>query len=216
MLRTSSVALVCVLGSFVAGCGGATASDLFSDAGSGNDAASSNDSSTIKDVNVFDEGIGVDADPPPPPIDAGPLDATPVDSGPEPNASIVCGATLATASLKCDATTQVCCRSNNGSISAACTPGGSCQQPSVALSCSTTTTCTQLGLVSNVCCGTLVNGPNNTAIVASSKCVPAGSCPGGNTGTIRLCDKGGPNVCLNGTTCKTSSVTLPGYDLCLN
>jgi hypothetical protein len=210
MLRSASVVALSFVGLFVSGCGGATESDLFADAAPGNDASSFKDANVVPETSVPD---AVSPDATPPPIDAGPIDATPLDSGPD-IAPIVCGATLATASIKCDANGEVCCRSSNGSISAACTSAGSCQQPSVALGCSTTATCTALGLVNNVCCGALVNGPNNTAIVASSKCVPANQCA--SQGTVRLCDKGGPNVCLNNTSCKTSSVTLPGYDLCLN
>lgn len=207
MLIVRANALVLVLG--VVGCGGATASDLFTNPPASNDAGVA-DTSNIPDSNVFDEGIGVDATPPPPPP---PIDASPDVSPPPDPATIVCGASLASASLKCDPTNQVCCRAGGGSISASCTTISSCQQPNVSLACSTTNTCNQLGLVNNVCCGTLVNGPNNAAIVASAKCVPANQCPNGN-GTIRLCDSK-TNVCTNGLVCKTSSVTLPGYDLCL-
>lgn len=197
-----------VLGSaFLVACGGATVTDLQGNPPPGGQDAGT-DTSVVHDSSIPDEGIGVDVSPPPPPP---PIEAGPPDVGPPPPdpAPIVCGQALATASLKCDANKEVCCRSGSGvQLTAQCTSGGSCQSPSVSLSCSTTTTCAALGQPGSVCCGNVVNSQ-----VTSAKCVPAGNCPG-TGGTIRLCDKNGPNVCPVNTTCKTSSYTLAGYDLC--
>lgn len=211
MLRIDRLALgsALVFGSgFLVACGGATVTDLQGNPPPGGQDAGT-DTSVVKDSSVIDEGIGVDVSPPPPPppIDAGPPDVIkPPDIAP-----IVCGQALATASMKCDANKEVCCRSGSGvQMTVACNSGSTCPNVgSVPLACSTTTTCTALGLVNNVCCGTV----NGNSQVTSAKCVPEGSCPGTN-GTIRLCDKNGPNVCPVNTTCKTSSFTLAGYDLC--
>ena len=204
MLGNERVALV--LGSaLLFACGGATVTDLQGNPPAGQDAGV--DTSVVKDSSVVDEGIGVDVTPPPPP----PIEAGPPDVGPPPPdpAPIVCGQNLATASLKCDANKEVCCRTGTGvQMTVACTPGNGCTNASVPLACSTTATCTALGLVGNVCCGNVAN-----SLVTSAKCVPAGNCPGTGT-TIRLCDKNGPNVCPVNPTCKTSSYTLAGYDIC--
>ena len=212
MLRLTSSVCALAVASALLGCGGANDSDLFS----GNPSNTQKDASTV-DVVVQQDTGAPDASPdnvtpPPPPLDAGPPDVAP----PPVTAPIVCGKTLATASLKCDANNDVCCRSGSGvSMTVQCTADGNCQNDGdVSLGCSSTATCTALGLVNNVCCGTLVQGSGSFSVVASSTCVPANQCPNGN-GTVRLCDKGGPNVCTNGLTCKTSAGSLPGYDLCL-
>lgn len=186
----------------LAACGGASSSDLFGTppgADAGRDVAA--------DVAV---DVAVDATPPPPPpiVDASVPDVAPPPPPPV-GAPIVCGKTLATASLKCDANqNEVCCRSGGG---AQCTPDTQCvNDGDVPLGCSTTATCTALGLSGYVCCGNV----DNSSKIDSSECLPANQCPNGN-GTVRLCDKNGPNVCTSGTSCKTSSYSLPGYDLCL-
>lgn len=208
-----SLALGIVFGSFAMGCGGATDSDLFGTNPNPQNDASANDVVTTQDTGVPDTAApDATPPPPPPPIDAGPPDVAP----PPPIAPIVCGKTLATASLKCDANNDVCCRSGTGtSMTVQCTTDGNCQNDGdVPLGCSSTATCEALGLKGTVCCGQTVPGPNNFSVVVSSSCVAANQCPI-NNGTVRLCDKGGTNVCTNGTTCKTSAGTLPGYDLCL-
>lgn len=206
MLRSLGAVSFVALATLV-GCGGATVSDLFEDAAAPDSAVA--DTSVPKDTGIPDV-IGVDV-PILPPNDAGPVDAGPPDVGP-PTASILCGKTLASAALKCDANKEVCCRSGSGvNLTVKCTTDSdtNCKNDAdLPLSCSTNATCNALGLVNNVCCGTRQNNS-----VVSSACVPANQCSLQN-GDVLLCDVSLPNICPQGTTCKTSVQTLPGYDLC--
>jgi hypothetical protein len=183
---------------FLAGCGGATASDLFGTPPSVTDAS----------VDAIPTDAGNDA-----------RDATP-DTGKPPSPIVACGPPLEKPQSKCDATKkEYCCRrGDTDPYDYACeTDPTACSDPGdVTIQCSSTQNCAAIGLIGSVCCGTLVGTGGGGSVIVSTQCTSTSNCTsGGSVGKAILCDPGAPNNCPNGGTCKLSQQTMPGYYLCI-
>ncbi|HEX7604367.1 MAG TPA: hypothetical protein VF316_22265 [Polyangiaceae bacterium] len=146
-------------------------------------------------------------------------DATPdaiADAGPdvpvdalEPFSPLSCGNTT------CNAVTQGCCRTGQGSDASpygyVCVDdGGACASNSAVLvECDRAANCTAQGKPGHVCCA---NTPLNTKATAAT-CLSPGAC-GVSVGTI-LCGPGDDELCTaQGRNCLASSVTIVGWDIC--
>jgi hypothetical protein len=217
--RASSVCMaVCTVASvLLAACGGAADSGLFDgpggaspDAGSaGDDTNTPVDSGTPSHPGHDSGGSPIhDAAP------SGANDANPeVDSAPQPtSAAIDCNVSGSIQS--CDAATLVCCRTTSGngngnaSTTFACTPPSGCgQQSELAIPCDNSDDCAAQGFPGGtVCCVT----EDNNGVAASVACVAQSACSAQTQTT--LCN--GTNACPAGETCATSTMTIPGYQIC--
>jgi hypothetical protein len=180
-----------------AGCGGASQSDLLtSDGGGGADAAVDNrvPDSGKNDVTIKDVATEM------PPPDQG------VDC---PGQGF------------CMVPSQVCCLdTSTGSAMFSCTSadgdagtgddGGVAVCMALSIPCDDATDCATAGMAGDVCCVTA--GANDTA--ASVMCTSTATCD--MQGHARVCNPNGPaDQCPNGKTCRMSTKTLPGYNLCL-
>ena len=196
--------LTCAL--FLAACGGATDSDLFGSPPANQqqpDASTSADATTSNDASVSD------ATQPPPAQDS----STTVDAN-QPDTSTPAASKIHCGNTDCNSTTESCCRSatSGSSYSYACTndPNTSCQGlGDIVIECSNAQNCADQGNAGDVCCATR-NGPGGS--VDGTTCMSASQC--GQMGGVIACDPNAANNCPNGGGCKTSSVTLPTYNLC--
>ena len=200
----SRLALVALSLSFFAGCGGAADTDLLGTPPNGNGVDAGTDVTTAKDT-------GRDNDVPdvtPPPIDAAPDIVVP------PSSSIACGA-ASNPPKKCDAVTEVCCRT--GTVSPfnydCIADATNCMNSGdVPITCSNHENCVAQGLTGNVCCASLISGGTGT-VAYDVSCTPQAKCTSGNAKAI-VCNPNAGNPCPNGGSCKLSAQPLPGYYLC--
>jgi hypothetical protein len=144
------------------------------------------------------------------PVDAGTTDARPpvkdarvddatADAGPAAAFSLGCGE--AVCSLN-DAGAQACCYDTDKAPPDAfsCSnKGGSCPSSGRRYYCDDSNDCTALGLVGNVCCGTLATG-GTVYYQQSALCVAPQNCTA--PGELLLCDRTLANQCAAGATCK--------------
>jgi hypothetical protein len=197
-------------------CGGAADTGLF---GGNNSSSNGNDGGvTLSDgggVTHFDSSTGgedsgtvlpdagqdKDTGAPPPKDGGGP---PPVDPG------VQCGG------AECSVPSNACCRkqvANNFTYT--CLPTGQCQGlnvPSLEIPCDDATDCTTAGHPGQVCCATVGGGTAGNA-ASEVLCRDPSECTQANSRTP-LCDKNDPNACPAGTSCRMSTQTLPGYNLC--
>lgn len=219
-MRAAAFSSIVVVALGVAGgagmaCGGATDSGLFGGSGftsSGNDGGVtlSDGGITHEDGSTgFDAGAVPDASEqkdtgvPPPPKDSGP--PPPVDPG------VHCGGT------ECPVPAQACCRTQVASnFTYTCLPTGQCVGLSVLsleIPCDDANDCATAGHPGQVCCATVGGGGGGGNGASEVVCRDPSECTQQNSRTP-LCDKSDPNACPAGLTCRTSTQTLPGYNLC--
>jgi hypothetical protein len=104
----------------------------------------------------------------------------------------VCCYSTATASGTCDITAN--CSGDN-------------QFP---IPCDSTQDCVDLGKPDTVCCAQA----DQAGDVTNVECKSAASCRT-DQGQTNLCDPAASNPCPNGGTCSPSTISLPGYYLCV-
>lgn len=220
------LAAAALIGGVGLACGGAADSGLFGgpSANSGsNGGTSDNDGGSSGggvDAGNGNPGTGEDASPGHPDAgaieDASPLpDAAPPpkDSGPPPaqDPGVKCG------SGDCSVPSEACCRRQvNGNFSYMCLPTGTCQglnTPSLEIPCDDSTDCATAGSPGQVCCVTIGGGPGGGNAASEVVCRDPSECTQQQSRTPACENDAG--VCPQGTTCRTSSQTLPGYRLCL-
>ena len=202
----SHLAWVALSASFLlAGCGGAADSDLLGTPPDGNGADAGTDATATKDAgrdnNVPDTS-------PPPPIDATP-DVAP------PKSLIACGSAM-NPPKKCDALTELCCRTGTTSTyvyDCIADPKDCMNSGDVPFTCSNHENCVAQGLVGNVCCASIIGNGTGGSVAYDVSCTPTAKCTSGNSKLV-VCNPNAPNPCPNGGSCKLSSLTLPSYYLC--
>ena len=189
----------------VASCGGAADTDLLGTPPDGNGDAAA-DVTTPKDA-ARDNNVP-DAMPPPP-VDAAP------DVLPPPTSAIACGGAV-NPPKKCDAVTELCCRTGVSSAyvyGCIADPKDCLNSGDVPFTCSNDQNCVAQGLVGNVCCASIIGNGNGGTVAYDVSCAPKASCYGGNQKLI-VCNPQAPTPCPNGGSCKLSSQTLNGYYIC--
>lgn len=105
---------------------------------------------------------------------------------------------------------QICCYSNDtqsGTCGPSSTCGGDNQFP---IPCDSADDCTELGHPNTVCCASNSQSGNVTGV----ECKPASNCDA-TQGQTNLCDPAASNPCPNGGTCTPSTISLPGYYICV-
>jgi hypothetical protein len=105
---------------------------------------------------------------------------------------------------------QICCYSiatQSGTCGISATCSGDNQFP---IPCDSTDDCTELGQPNTVCCAQADQAGNVTNV----ECKPASNCDA-KQGQTNLCDPAASNPCPNGGTCTPSTVSLPGYTICV-
>ena len=190
--RTSILFAVAI----AAGCGGASQSDLLTgDGGGGSDAAVDNRVPDSGHADGMTKDVATEMAPPP-------------DQGVEcPGQGF------------CMVPSQVCCLDmSTGSSTFSCTSsdadaggddgGATCM--ALSIPCDDATDCATAGSPGDVCCVT--PGANDVADLVA--CVPPAMCD--TQGHARVCNPAGPaDQCPMGKTCRMSTKTLPGFNLCL-
>ena len=165
-------------------------------------------------------GVGLPDSSFPPPVDASMPPQ--FDAGGDPG--ILCGdLSLAT---YCRVGDQVCCRrgmnNQGGNVTNTCEKATSCPSSyAISIPCDDTQDCAELGFTDSVCC--LEIDPM-TALATGVACVKSSQCvsdPTAMTERTNLCDPllapqdACPNSAVTGMTCRLSTMTLPGYDICV-
>ncbi len=197
MTRWHAVAWLSGLSACVLACGGADQTNLLTDSGDQQDASVQPD---VSGNDVTTQDVTIDS---PVPKDVVTVD---VPVGP-PDSKITCGQTLT-----CNAKTQICCHHTQSINQWECvTDLTACSNPTdVPIACSGHANCVSQGTPSDICCADLQN--NGTCAVAvdvscQATCDPtAGQVQVGCSSTD-LCPSTDP-------TCKASTCTLPGYNIC--
>jgi hypothetical protein len=184
MLEPFASRFLAVLGMGLGACGGAAPSNLLDPTG-GDAALVAEGASPAMDA-ARQNDASHDAGAP-----------APVDAGGPSAPTVRCPGTS-----NCAVPGQVCCRTDAG---ASCTTAASCS--AVAIPCDKATDCEAAGHAGLVCC--LTAAPLGVACKAASACTSTQS------STI-VCDSadGGTGPCPSGLSCKPSTQTLPGYNIC--
>jgi hypothetical protein len=111
---------------------------------------------------------------------------------------------------ECTPGTEVCCRTGVAAPFDYECSVDACPSGALSIPCDNTAQCTVLGSPEDVCCGTY--GADSK--INQISCLPASECTTTSDRTS-LCNKNAQDPCPTGETCKTSTLTLPGYDLCI-
>jgi hypothetical protein len=184
-----------VVGLLYAACGGASSNnDYWFDAVDGGPGALDG---SLADVHV--DGAQ------PPKDGSRPDGPPPVDANPSGDPGIRCGTAV------CAPGVQVCCRPSGGGASA-CTGPNDCG--ALALPCDDAQDCATAGQPQNVCCANYQVDPiTQQTEVTQVSCRSAKVCDP-QSSLVVICDPADPKPCPQGTACKASAQTLPGYFLC--
>lgn len=182
-----------------AACGSTAAADLFAGASDGGAGA------------VVDAGAGSDSggtsDGGPSASDGGKRDASASDAGKVDAAPA--GEPLGCSpksGVTCNLQTELCCRSAGGY---ACqSPQASCN--GMEIPCAEARDCAALGQPGTLCCASY----NQQNRVDGVSCMPVSDCVF-DQGFVVVCDPSESDPCPNGGKCTLSSVTFPGFYLCI-
>jgi hypothetical protein len=172
-------------------CGGIDESPLFSGDGSASSGGSDSGAKTDSGSSKKDGGITVaDSGGNPPPV----------------------GGTVQCTTGSCDIdSSQVCCYSTD-TQSGTCELQANCTgDNSFPIPCDSTADCAELGQPGTVCCAQA----DNNGDVTNVECKAASNCRA-DQGQTNLCDPAATNPCPNGGTCQPSTVSLPGYYICVS
>lgn len=130
-------------------------------------------------------------------------DAHPHDSGSLDGADGAPGVPCGTS--ECTLVSQTCCRKHD---KLECTAATACH--GLSIPCANAADCAAGGYPGDVCCGEF----DKADLVVQVGCVSPGDCRYSDYRVV-LCSKSAADACPGGETCETSSVTLPGFDLCI-
>lgn len=138
--------------------------------------------------------------------DSGPKDSgPPVDAGP-PLGSVTCPGTS-----PCSiAEGQGCCFSPSSADGTCASSASDCSGDTIAVPCDSTQDCTDQGFPDTLCCAQA----DQSGLVTSVSCVAPINCNAVN-GQTNLCDPAAADPCPKGGTCKPSTQSIPGYNICV-
>jgi hypothetical protein len=127
--------------------------------------------------------------------------APPLDVAPPPG--VQCGEAV------CTLGSQTCCREGTAApYTLQCTAASACT--GLSIPCADAADCAAGGHPGDVCCGHF----DKSDIVDQVGCVDPSGCRYVDSRVI-LCDPSAPDACPGGEMCETSSLTLRGFNLCL-